>query len=380
MGGLTLRIERLVLREVEMKLRQPFQSSLGRIHSRRFVIVEAHAQGEIGYGEATVLSAPIYNEETPVTAWHVLESFLIPLTFQAGWETPQQLAAVMRSVRGHHMAKAALEGAVWDLAAKLAGMPLWRYLGGVQNRVAAGAAVGLQQDTDALIRQVGEFLEQGYRRIKIKIGPGHDELPLRALRNTFGSIPLAVDANSAYTLANTVALQRLDDFDLQMIEQPLPAADLVGHARLQQNLRTDLCLDESIISLEHAQQALALGSCRVINIKIGRVGGLSEARRIHELCSQEGIPVWCGGMLESGIGRAHNIALATLPNFTLPGDLSASHRYWFEDVIEPEIEIDADGFITPSSHPGIGYQVRRKFLDSITLRSASFTPAEIPHS
>lgn len=357
-----------------MPLRQPFQSSLGRIDGRRFVIVEAHAGGEIGYGEVTVLPAPIYNEETPETAWHILETYLIPLAFQNSWETPQQLATILRAVRGHPMAKAALEGAVWDLTAKLAGKPLWRYLGGHQSRVASGVAIGLQQDTTELIRQVDEFLQQGYRRIKIKISPGCDEQPVRVLRDSFGNIALWADANSAYSPGDLAVLRRLDDWGLQLLEQPFSPYDMLSHAQLQQTLRTDVCLDESIAGFDHARQALELGSCRVINIKIGRVGGLTEAMRIHDLCSQHGVPVWCGGMLESGIGRAHNIALATLPNFTLPGDISASSRYWFEDVIEPEITVGPDGFITPSPDAGIGYQVRRRFLDRITLRSTVLKP------
>lgn len=369
-----MQLDRIVLREVAVLLKEPFKTSFGLEHTRRFIIVEAHAGEYVGYGEVTVLSAPLYNEETVGTAWHVLQSFLIPIAFSTEWETPEQLAAAFSPIRRNNMAKAGLEGAVWDIYAQANGMPLAKAIGGVRDRVPSGVSIGMQPDVDTLVRTVGAFLEQGYQRIKVKIKPGWDELPLRALRAAFGDLPLMADANSSYTLRDIEALRQLDDLYLMMIEQPLAHDDIIDHAQLQGAIETPICLDESILTAEDARKALGLGSCRIINIKVGRVGGFTEARRLHDLCKDKGAPVWCGGMLESGIGRAHNIALATLPNFTLPGDISASSRYWEQDIIEPEVTVSADGYIQVPTRPGLGFEVRRDLLDQVTVRLEAFEP------
>lgn len=370
-----MRFERVVLHEVAMPLREPFHTSFGSIDRRRFLIVEGCVGGQAGWGEATVLGPPLYSEETAGTAWHVLESFLIPRAFACEWERPEELAAALRPIRGHRMARAALEGAAWDAFARLGGIPLARAIGGARERVAAGVAIGLQPDMQTLVRRVGECLAEGYQRIKVKIKPGWDFTPLRALRDHFGDLPLMADANSAYTLADSEALRRLDQLGLLMIEQPLAEDDIVDHARLQAALTTPICLDESIRSADDARKALELGSCRIINVKVGRVGGLTESRRVHDLCRERGVPLWCGGMLESGVGRAHNIALASLPGFTLPGDLSPSARYWARDLIEPEVTLSTGGAIAVPSAPGIGFTVRRDALEQFTLRRQVFLPS-----
>lgn len=388
-------VEQIVLRHVRLPLRAPFVTALGTEEMRNIVIVELHAGGAVGYGEVPVLSSPTYNEETVETAWHVLNDFFIPASMQRkGQISAQEVAAALRLFKGHAFAKAGLEGAVWDAAAKQAGVPLSRLLfqfatrfpgaagwdetegAAPRPRVPSGVVVGMPargsdgtgDDFGPLLRRIEVRLQEGYRRIKLKIEPGRDEAVLRAVREAFGSVDLSVDANGAYGPGDGEALSRLDKFGLSYIEQPLPAPDIIEHAALQRRLQTPLCLDESIGGMLQARQGLDLGSCRVVNVKASRMGGLTEAVAVHNLCVQAGIPVLCGGLLESGIGRAHNVALASLPGFCLPGDLSASSRYWRKDLVEPAFQLDEDGYIPVPSAPGLGVDVDEDFLEHVTVR------------
>ncbi|GAW91783.1 O-succinylbenzoate synthase [Calderihabitans maritimus] len=350
-----------------MPLKAPFETSFGRIEERDFILVQVEGSGHFtGYGEVTVMAAPLYSEETVGTAWHILEEFLVPQVVGKNINEPTEVKWLFQAIRGNNMAKAGLETAIWDLLAKERGFPLSRILGGTRAKIPVGISLGIEKSVSILLERIEKALAEGYQRIKVKIKPGWDVRVVQDIRKHFGSIPLMVDANSAYTLADVSLLKQLDDYDLMMIEQPLAHDDLVDHARLQRQLRTPLCLDESIRSAEDARKAIELGSCRYINIKIGRVGGLAEAKAIHDLCQREGIGVWCGGMLESGVGRAHNIALTTLPNFIVPGDTSASSRYWHEDIIDPEVTVSEDGFITVSRDPGIGYRVLHDRISKYT--------------
>ena len=274
----------------------------------------------------------------------------------------------MKAVRGNRMSKAAIETALWDLEAKTLGVPLWRHLGGTRERIEAGVSIGIQDTVEDLMGKIAVELEAGYRRIKIKIAPGWDMDVIRRVRERFGNIPLMGDANSAYTLADADLFMLMDTFGLMMFEQPLAYDDMVDHAKLQKDIEAPICLDESVRSPEDARKAIELGACRIVNIKLGRVGGHSQAREVEKTCREAGIPVWCGGMLEAGIGRAHNIAMSTLEGFSLPGDVSASRRYWHEDIIEPEVEVSADGYITPPEAPGIGFRVREDRVEDLAVR------------
>jgi O-succinylbenzoate synthase len=367
-----MKAEKIVLRKMQMKLKSPFRTSFGTQRLRRFVLVEVHTKDHVGYGECTVGSQPLYNEETPETAWHILEDFLIPMVFEHGeFSHPDEIGQLFSSIRRNYMAKSALEGAFWDVYAKQQNLSLANALGGKKDKIEVGISIGIEDDMNHLFRIVESFLEQGFKRFKIKIRPGKDIEVLSALRQRFGNIPLMADANSAYTLDDIQILKELDDLDLMMIEQPLSHDDIIDHATLQKQLKTPICLDESIHSYDDARKAIELGSARIINIKIGRVGGLSEAKRIHDLCLKKGVPVWCGGMLESGIGRAHNIAITTLPNFTLPGDTAGSARYWEEDIIQPEVVV-TNGTIEVPKTPGIGYQPVPELLDKYTTSKKEF--------
>jgi O-succinylbenzoate synthase len=367
-----MHIHRITLHHIRMPLKMPFAASNGTYTVRDTVLVEMEdGEGTVGWGECVAFATPWYTEESLDTAWLMMREFLIPALLAQPVGHPAELADRFAFVRRNRMAKAGLELACWDLYAKRAGIPLSRALGGVRREVEAGVAVGLQSGTDALFNAVEGYLAEGYRRIKIKIKPGLDAEPVRAIRTRHPDLPLLADANSAYTLADLPALKALDEFGLLMIEQPLDADDIVDHAVLQRELATPVCLDESIAGFGDARRALDLGSCRVINIKSGRVGGLAEAKRIHDLCLARGVPVWCGGMLESGVGRAHNIALASLPNFTIPGDLSASSRYWERDVVYPEVTVQ-DGKITVPEGPGIGFAVDREYVAHVTVRREAF--------
>ncbi len=368
-----MRIRRAEVREVELPLLFPFQTSFGRQTSHTCLLVRLD-DGEVeGWGEVPVERTPLYNEETTGTAWHVLEAFILPLVLGRTLDHPRDFPPLVRHLRRHHMAKAGVEAALWDLYCRRQGIPLARALGGVRTAVEAGVSLGIEPTVDALLRRIEEFVGRGYRRIKIKIQPGWDVEVVREVRRAFGPVPLQVDANSAYTLDQAEVFQALDDFGLLMIEQPLGEDDLVDHAALQARLRTPVCLDESIVSPDHARKALQLGSCRVINIKAARLGGLTAAVATHDLCQAAGIPVWCGGLLETGIGRAANLALASLPNFRLPADLSASDRYYREDLIDPPVSLNPDGTVPVPSAPGLGVRVRRDRVEAHATRAATFS-------
>jgi O-succinylbenzoate synthase len=364
-----MRIEQIVLRYVQIPLVHPFETSFGREEVRQTVIVAVRSEGLTGWGEAATSAGPWYEYETIETCWHVLSDFLGPLVVGRDISRAGEAARLMAPVRGHNIAKMGLEAALWDLLAKAQGASLAELLGGTQERVAVGVSIGVQNSVPALLDRIDAFATQGYRRIKIKIRPGWDVDVVRQVRGCFPDLPLMVDANSAYSLADADRLAALDQFGLMMIEQPLAYDDLVDHAELQRRLDTPICLDESVPSLAAARAAVALGSGRIINIKPGRVGGLSVAQAIHDLCQQQGVPVWCGGMLETGIGRAHNVALASLPGFSLPGDISASARYFEEDIVEPAFEINVDGTMIVPTGPGIGVKVVLDRLEPLTQRS-----------
>jgi len=350
-----IRVDRIVLREIRMPLLHAFETSFGRTTERRIILVEACADGLSGWGEVTCGEDPFYNEEWTDSAWLILRDY-------AG-------TAKTAAVRGHRMALGGLEAAMWDLEARRNGVPLWKQIGGgARQKIPCGVSIGIQESVDALLKTIDGELASGYQRIKIKIKPGWDVLVVNEVRKRFPQTRLMVDANSAYTLADSDRLRQLDEFYLMMIEQPLAHDDIVDHADLQAKLATPICLDESIRTAQHAEQAIRLGACRIINIKLGRVGGFAEACRIHDIAVKAGIPVWCGGMLESGIGRAHNIALSTLPGFVLPGDVSASCRYWARDIIKPPVEVGPQGTITVRDGPGFGYEIDSEFLGSITVR------------
>jgi len=373
-----LRLDRIVVRHVRIGLKAPFVTAWSAQLQRDVIIVEAYAPGgePVGYGEAPVLSDPVYNEETVLTAWHVLNDFLVPHLLSGPVDHPANVGRRLRLFHGHAMAKAGLEGAVWDLWARCAGVPLSQLLGGAAARIPAGAVVSVTDDNVALLRQVEARLARGFRRIKLKVHPGRDVDVVRTVRQAFGNIPLAADANGAYSLDHLSTLQQLDEFNLQMLEQPLPWDDLLGHARLQAQLRTPVCLDESVQTVAHARQAIALGSGRVFNLKAGRLGGLSAAVAVHDLCHVQGLPVWCGGLLETGIGRAHNLALASLPGFAMPGDLAPPQDYLVEDVIEPPLTLDAEGYLAVPAGSGIGVAVRRDRLEALTVRLQEHRPAD----
>jgi o-succinylbenzoate synthase len=364
-----MRIREITLREIGMKLIAPFEISSGVAHHRRIILLEANVDGVTGWAECVAGESPNYSPETVETAWHILRDHLWPLIKDEDFAAAADVYDMLELVRGHNMAKGALEAAVWDAEAKQKGIPLWKLLGGSRTEIASGVSIGIKDSLDTLAATVKKELDAGYQRIKIKIKPGKDLEQVKRLRMDFPKIKLMVDANSAYTLDNWELLKQLDGFYLMMIEQPLGWDDLYSHAELQKKLNTPICLDECIHDLEHARAAIALGACKIINIKLGRVGGHTMVRRIHDLCEKNGIPVWCGGMLESGVGRAHNIALSTLPNFTLPGDVSASRRYWVEDIIEPEVVVSSRGTITVPTAPGIGYNLKMDLIEKLTTRT-----------
>ncbi len=362
-----MKITQFTLRHLRMALRTPFETSFGRIQTRDCILIEARADGLTGYGECVADADPGYSYETVQTAWHILRDFLIPAILNQEIQHPNQLRQRLSFVRGHPMAKAGLEMASWDLIGKFQGQSLSALLGGQRHRVEVGVSVGLQESPSALVKTVENYLAQGYKRIKIKIKPGRDIADAQAVRNAFPHLLLQVDANSAYRLEDTHSLLQLDDLNLLLIEQPLAEDDLWDHHHLQAQLRTPICLDESILSARHARQALEMGACRIINIKAGRVGGLSEAVAIHDVCLSQQTPVWCGGMLETGVGRAANLALASLPGFTLPGDISASDRYYAEDITQERFTLNADSTIDTPTHPGLGINIDPPALERATL-------------
>ena len=353
-----MRIERIELRIVRLPLVRFFETSFGRITDRQFILVAVDGDGARGCGECVADGHPFYSSETTRTAWHVIAGFIAPAVLGREFGHPREIFGALRQIRGHQMAKAAVEMAAWDLFARQRGEPLARTLGGdpaiIGAGIASGVSIGIQDSLDDLVERVGIELVAGYRRIKIKIKPGWDVATVAKVRAAFGDIPLMADANAAYAIADAEHLAGLDRFALMMIEQPLDYDDIRDHARLQRQLRTPICLDESLHTVRAAEEAIELGACRIINIKPGRVGGHGESVRLHDVAAAHGIPVWHGGMLESGIGRAHNIHLSTLPNFTLPGDVAASRRYFVPDLIDPEIVVRPDGTIAVPTGPGIG--------------------------
>ncbi len=348
-------ISSIELREIRLPLIHFFETSFGRTTERRIVLVRViDRDGADGWGECTA---------------GALKDFLAPMVVGHEVQSASDIGDLMKRVRGHRMAKAAIETACWDLEAKRAGVPLWKHLGGVQNEIPCGVSIGIQESPEVLLEKTGREVADGYQRIKIKIKPGWDLGIIDQVRKRFPEIRLSVDANSAYSLADLPLFKALDEFDLMMIEQPLAFDDMFDHASLQQRIKTSICLDETVRTPEDAQHALDLGACRIINIKLGRVGGHAQAKEVETIARERDIPVWCGGMLEAGIGRAHNIAMATLEGFTLPGDVSASARYWEEDIIEPPVTVSSRGTIAAPAKPGIGFEVNRARIDRLTGRS-----------
>ncbi len=363
-----MKIEAITLREIQMPLVHFFETSFGRTTRRRILLITLHTNGPEGWGECVAGEDPFYSEESIDTAWYAIERYLAPALLGRTVERGAEAPALLGKIRGHRMAKGAIENALWDAEAQEKQQPLWRLLGGTQKEIACGVSIGIQNSVEQLLEKIETELAAGYRRIKVKCKPGWDVEVFEKIRARWPQILLSCDANSAYTLDQIGHLKQFDRFNLLMIEQPLWHDDFYFHAQLQKQLKTAICLDEAIHGRRDAQAALELGACRIINIKVGRVGGFSEAVAVHDVAKKSSIPVWCGGMLESGIGRSHNIALSTLPNFTLPGDVSASKRYWKEDIIEPTVEVSAQGLITVSQGPGRGFALKPDLIEKLTTR------------
>ena len=367
-------IEQIVLRRIRMPLVHFFETSFGRTYEREIVVVEVIAEGLSGWGEITCGENPFYNEEWTDSAWLIARDYVAPRVLKHTFEDASQVADRTAHIRGHRMACGGVEVAVWDLEARRNGVPLAKQIGGgafsdvnPRAEIPCGVSIGIQDSVPQLIEKIRTGVDAGYQRIKMKIKPGWDVDVIREVRRTFPKIRLMADANSAYTLADADRLKCLDEFDLMMIEQPLGHDEIIDHATLQAQLRTPICLDECIRSAHQAEQAIRMRAGGIINIKLGRVGGFREAKRVHDVAQQHGIPVWCGGMLEAGIGRAHNIALSTLPNFILPGDVSASKRYWKRDIVSPAVEVSASGTISVPTAPGFGYEIDHDFLKHVTI-------------
>ena len=373
-----MRIERIELRLVRLPLVRFFETSFGRIHDRSFVLVTVQENGTTGVGECVADANPFYSSETTRTAWHVIADFIAPLVLDRAFPHPRDVFAALSRIRGHQMAKAAVEMAAWDLFARQQDRPLAEVLGGspeiMKRGIPSGVSIGIQDSLEELADRVEVELAAGYRRIKIKIKPGWDVDAVRLLRERFDDIPLMVDANAAYGLRDAAHLKQLDAYELMMIEQPLDYDDIVDHARLQAQIRTPVCLDESLPTARLAEEALAIGACRIINIKPGRMGGHAPSIRLHDIAVEHGCPVWHGGMLESGIGRAHNIHLSTLPGFSLPGDVAASRRYFAPDLIDPEIEVRPDGTIAVPSGAGIGVAIVSDRVRAATIERLELRP------
>ncbi len=372
-----IRIECIRLREIHLPLKEPFQISSGVVQNRRILLVQViDADGAEGWGECVAGEYPNYHPETIDTAWLAIREWIAPKLFEREFERPADIYPwLQRDIRGHHMAKAGVEMSAWELAARKAGQSLSRFIGGTRGEIAVGISIGIQPSPEALVQKVREAVSAGYRKAKIKIKPGADVEYVRAVREALGNdVPIMVDANNAYTLADLERLRALDEFNLMMIEQPLAWDDLLQHARLQRELRTPVCLDESITGVDRARDMIELGAGKIINIKPGRVGGFTSSKQIHDLCAENGIPVWCGGMLESGVGRAHNVALASLSNFTLPGDVSPSSRYWQRDIVQPEWQMDEQGMIAvPMERPGMGVELDMDYIEHLTVRQLELT-------
>jgi o-succinylbenzoate synthase len=368
-----VKIDSVELRELSLPLVAPFETSGWKEEEKRCIIVEMKNRSLTGFGECAVAAGPRYGPETIASAWHVMQDYFIPATVSREFSSPSHLLDSLSSVRGNNMAKAGFEMAYYDLAAKKQGVSLSKFLGGTKSEVESGVSVGIQTSTQQLVRVVIEYLQEGYRRIKVKIKPGKDLEQVSALRQHFPDLMLMADANGAYKVSDAQALFKLDQYDLMMIEQPFAWDDLVEHANLQRALKTPICLDESVSSVNDLKTALALRSCRILNLKPARVGGLTVSKTIHDLCQTHHLPVWCGGLLETGIGRAHNIAVASLPGFVLPNDISASNRYFTEDIVSPEFKLNQNGTITVPKGPGIGVDVVHEKLLKYTVRTEQFS-------
>ncbi len=363
-----MRIEAITLREIRMPLVHFFETSFGRTYERSILLVSLQGDGLTAWGECVASENPYYSSEWISSAWAVIVEYLAPAVLGRSFSSAGDCPAVFARVRGHRMAKAAIENALWAAEAIEKNLPLWKLLGGTRRAIECGVSIGIQDSVEQLLEKIASELDAGYRRIKVKVKPGWDIRVLEKIRERWPDIRLSCDANSAYTTEDSDHLCELDRFGLLMIEQPLWDDDFYFHAQLQRRLKTAICLDESIRQARDAQAAIELGACRIVNIKVGRVGGFSEAKRVHDVCRAHNVPVWCGGMLESGIGRAHNIALSALENFCLPGDVSASKRYWKDDIIEPEVGVTPQGLIHVSQEAGTGYRVRENLIEKLTVR------------
>lgn len=363
-----MKIQAITLREIHMPLVHFFETSFGRTTERRILLLTVHTDGPDGWGECVAGEDPFYNEESVDTAWYAVEGYLAPALIGKTIAAASEAPALFDRVRGHRMAKGALENALWDAEAQAKQVPLWQLLGGTRREISCGVSIGIQNSVEQLLDKIETELSAGYQRIKVKCKPGWDLEIFQPIRARWPDILLSCDANSAYKLDQAVHLKQFDQFNLLMIEQPLWNDDFYFHAQLQKQLKTRICLDEAIHNRRDAQAAIELGSCGIINIKVGRVGGFSEAIAVHDVAHRAGIPVWCGGMLESGIGRSHNIALSTLPGFTLPGDVSASQRYWKEDVIHPAVEVSPHGLIKVPTAPGRGFEVKKDLIEKLTRK------------
>jgi o-succinylbenzoate synthase len=367
-----MKIETITLREIRMPLVHFFETSFGRVHGRRILLLTADCDGVEGWGECVAAEDPFYSSEWIETAWSTIKEYLAPAVLGRPLAAAHEVAGLMAKVRGHRMAKAAIENAAWDAEAKQKQQPLWKLLGGTTREIQCGVSIGIQDSIEQLLDKIEIELAAGYRRIKVKVKPGWDINVLERIRSRWPGIVLSCDANSAYRLDEVEHLRKFDRFNLLMIEQPLWNDDIYYHARLQRELKTAICLDESIRHARDAAAAVETGACRIVNVKVGRVGGFSEARKVHDVCQDNNVPVWCGGMLETGVGRSHNIALSTMQNFRLPGDVSASKRYWAEDIIEPGVEVSPQGTITASDEPGTGYRIREDLIEKLAVRKETF--------
>jgi O-succinylbenzoate synthase len=369
-----MNIKAVEMREIRLRLVHFFETSFGRTIERRILLVRVtDSDGAEGWGECTAGEGPFYSEEWIDSAWEATRLFLAPMVLGRQVEGASDVFGLMQRVRGNRMAKAAIETACWDLESRRAGVPLWRHLGGVRQAIPCGVSIGIQDSHAQLLEKIEKELADGYQRIKIKIKPGWDREVVEQVRARFPRVRLMVDANSAYTLEDISLLRALDEYELMMIEQPLAYDDREDHAKLQRQIRTPVCLDESVRSAEDARKAIEMEACRIVNVKLGRVGGHTEAARVEAVCRESDVPVWCGGMLESGVGRAHNVAMATLRGFTLPGDVSASARYWAEDIIDPPVTVTPAGTIKAPDAPGIGFEVKRDLVESLTVRAETIT-------
>ena len=367
-----MKIEAITLREIRMPLVHFFETSFGRTTERAILLVTLHGEGLNAWGESVAGENPFYSSEWVESAWVTISRFLAPAVLGKTFSTARECPPLLARVKGHRMAKAAIENALWAAESEEKGVPLWKLLGGTRRQIECGVSIGIQDSVEQLLEKIEMELAAGYRRIKVKVKPGWDVNVLERIRARWPEILLSCDANSAYRSDDVDHLRKFDPFGLLMIEQPLWNDDFFFHARLQKQLKTAICLDESIRHSRDAEAALQLGACRIVNVKVGRVGGMSEAIRVHDVCRARDVPVWCGGMLESGVGRVHNIALSTLENFRLPGDVSASKRYWKEDIIEPEVEVSRQGLISVTDAPGTGYRVREDLIEKLTVRKETF--------